>query len=83
LPANPQSGKQFQTDAGPHGYIRQISARYRPPPTGKYEDFSTGFVVNDSSVRDRLDGVAVARDGALLISEDASGTTWRAAFAGE
>ncbi len=34
-------------------------------PTGEYEDFVTGFVVNDSEVWGRPVGVAVARDGAL------------------
>jgi hypothetical protein len=46
-------------------------------PTGEYEDFVTGFVVNDSHVWGRPVGVAVAHDGALLVSEDASGTIWR------
>jgi glucose/arabinose dehydrogenase len=39
-------------------------------PTGEYEDFMTGFVVDDSSVWARPVSVAVARDGALLVSED-------------
>ena len=42
-------------------------------PTGEYEDFVTGFVVNDSEVWGRPVGVAVAHDGALLISEDGNG----------
>jgi glucose/arabinose dehydrogenase len=46
-------------------------------PTGAYEDFVTGFVVNDSDVWGRPVGVAVARDGALLVSEDGNGTIWR------
>jgi glucose/arabinose dehydrogenase len=46
-------------------------------PTGEYEDFVTGFVVNDSEVWGRPVGVAVAHDGALLISEDGNGTLWR------
>jgi glucose/arabinose dehydrogenase len=46
-------------------------------PTGEYEDFVTGFVVNDSDVWGRPVGIAVARDGALLVSEDANGTIWR------
>jgi glucose/arabinose dehydrogenase len=46
-------------------------------PTGEYEDFVTGFVVDDSSVWGRPVGVAVAHDGALLVSEDANGTIWR------
>jgi glucose/arabinose dehydrogenase len=46
-------------------------------PTGAYEDFVTGFVVNDREVWGRPVGVAVAHDGALLISEDGNGTIWR------
>jgi glucose/arabinose dehydrogenase len=46
-------------------------------PTGEYEDFVTGFVINDSEVRGRPVGVAVAAVGALLISEDGNGTIWR------
>jgi glucose/arabinose dehydrogenase len=46
-------------------------------PTGEYEDFVTGFVINDSQVWGRPVGVAVAHDGALLISEDGNGTIWR------
>ena len=46
-------------------------------PTGEYEDFVTGFVVNDSEVWGRPVGVAVAHDGALLISEDGNGSIWR------
>ncbi len=46
-------------------------------PTGEYQDFVTGFVVNDSEVWGRPVGVAVARDGALLVSEDGNGTIWR------
>ncbi len=46
-------------------------------PTGEYQDFLTGFVVNDSDVWGRPVGIAVAHDGALLVSEDANGTIWR------
>jgi glucose/arabinose dehydrogenase len=46
-------------------------------PTGEYEDFATGFVVNDRQVWGRPVGVAVAHDGALLVSEDGNGTIWR------
>jgi hypothetical protein len=46
-------------------------------PTGEYEDFVTGFVVGDSDVWGRPVGVAVTRDGALLVSEDGNGTIWR------
>lgn len=46
-------------------------------PTGAYEDFMTGFVVSAGSVWGRPVGVAVARDGALIVTEDGSGTIWR------
>jgi glucose/arabinose dehydrogenase len=49
-------------------------------PTGEYEDFLTGFVIDDDSVWGRPVGVAVARDGALLVSEDGNGTIWRIAY---
>jgi glucose/arabinose dehydrogenase len=51
-------------------------------PTGEYEDFATGFVINDSTVWGRPVGVTVDKDGALLISEDASGTIWRVSYTG-
>jgi glucose/arabinose dehydrogenase len=46
-------------------------------PTGEYEDFMTGFFVNNDSVWARPAGVAVTRDGALLVSDDANGTIFR------
>jgi glucose/arabinose dehydrogenase len=51
-------------------------------PTGEYDDFATGFVINDSTVWGRPVGVTVDKDGALLISEDASGTIWRVSYTG-
>jgi glucose/arabinose dehydrogenase len=50
-------------------------------PTGEYMDFLTGFVVNDRSVWGRPVGVAVAHDGALLVTEDGNGTVWRVSYA--
>lgn len=46
-------------------------------PTGEYEDFMTGFMVDNDSVWGRPAGVAVTRDGALLVSDDANGTIFR------
>jgi glucose/arabinose dehydrogenase len=46
-------------------------------PTGEYEDFMTGFVVDNNSVWGRPAGVAITRDGALLVSDDANGTIFR------
>jgi glucose/arabinose dehydrogenase len=46
-------------------------------PTGEYEDFVTGFVIDDASVWGRPVGVAQAKDGSLIFSEDSNGTIWR------
>jgi glucose/arabinose dehydrogenase len=51
-------------------------------PTGEYEDFLVGFVADDASVWGRPVGVAVAHDGALLVSDDAGGAIWRVAYLG-
>jgi glucose/arabinose dehydrogenase len=50
-------------------------------PTGEYDDFLTGFVVDNRSVWGRPVGVAVAHDGALLVTEDGNGTLWRISHA--
>jgi hypothetical protein len=52
-------------------------------PTGTYEDFLTGFVADDSGVWGRPVGVAVAHDGALLVSDDGGGMLWRVAYSPE
>jgi len=52
-------------------------------PTGEYEDFATGFVIDDRELWGRPVGVAVANDGALLVSEDADGTIWRITYSGK
>ena len=50
--------------------------------TGVQEDFITGFVLSDSEVWGRPVGIAVAADGALLVSEDGNGTIWRVSWKG-
>jgi glucose/arabinose dehydrogenase len=45
--------------------------------TGEYEDFVTGFVIDDAHVWGRPFGIAQSKDGALLFSEDGNGTIWR------
>jgi glucose/arabinose dehydrogenase len=49
-------------------------------PTGEYEDFVTGFVTQDGKVWGRPVGVAVAKDGSLLISDDGSNSIWRISY---
>jgi glucose/arabinose dehydrogenase len=46
-------------------------------PTNEYEDFLTGFIVDNSSAWARPGGVAVARDGSLLVSDDGNHFIWR------
>ena len=51
--------------------------------TGEYEDFLTGFVVDDKNVWGRPVGVATAPDGSLLVSDDGSGSIWRITYTGK
>ena len=51
-------------------------------PTGAYEDFLTGFVADDSSAWGRPVDVAVTKDGALLVTDDAAGAIWRVRWKG-
>jgi glucose/arabinose dehydrogenase len=51
-------------------------------PSGTYEDFMTGFVTPEGDVWARPVGVAVAADGALLVSDDENGTIWRVSYRG-
>ena len=51
-------------------------------PTGEYEDFMTGFVTPAGDVWGRPVGVAVAKDGALFVSDDGSNAVWRVSYAG-
>jgi glucose/arabinose dehydrogenase len=50
--------------------------------TGEYEDFVTGFVTADGRVWGRPVGVTVARDGALIVSDDGGNLLWRVSYAG-
>lgn len=51
--------------------------------TGEYVDFMTGLVLNDAEVWARPYGIAVAKDGALIVSDDANGQLFRIAPAGK
>ncbi len=52
-------------------------------PTGEYEDFLTGFVADAGHVWGRPVGVAMAADGALLVSDDGSNAIWRVSYGGK
>ena len=50
---------------------------------GEYEDFVSGFVTPDGKVWGRPVGVAVAKDGSLMVSDDGSNSIWRISYAGK
>ena len=50
--------------------------------SGEYEDFLTGFVMDNDQVWGRPVGITVAADGSLLVSDDASNSIWRVSYAG-
>ena len=92
-------GKQFPAEyqgdifAAEHGsWNRSVRVGYeliRVPlhqtghATGKYEDFMTGFVVDNKNVWGRPVGVAVATDGSLLVTDDGSNSIWRISYTGK
>jgi glucose/arabinose dehydrogenase len=55
-------------------------------PVGGYEDFLTGFAKTGTSpaqVWGRPAGLLVAKDGSLLVADDAGKTVWRVAYTGK
>ncbi|QJP17309.1 sorbosone dehydrogenase family protein [Starkeya sp. ORNL1] len=51
-------------------------------PSGKAEDFVTGFLDADGKARGRPVGVAMDKSGALLIADDVGNTVWRVTASG-
>jgi glucose/arabinose dehydrogenase len=51
--------------------------------SGVYGDFLTGFLTADGQVWGRPVGVAVAKDGSLLVTDDASRSIWRVSYVGK
>lgn len=63
------------------GYkVVRLMMRRDGTATGEYDDFVWGWAVPGSGVWGRPVDVLVAPDGALLISDDGSGTVWRVAY---
>jgi glucose/arabinose dehydrogenase/mono/diheme cytochrome c family protein len=91
-------GKQFPAEyqgdifASEHGsWNRSVRAGYeviRVPlhqsgkASGDYQDFLTGFVVDNGHVWGRPVGITVAPDGSLLVSDDGSNSIWRISYTG-
>src|ERR1700691_727245 len=51
--------------------------------SGDYEDFVTGFVLDNGKVWGRPVGMAVASDGSLLFTDDGSNSIWRVVYTGK
>jgi glucose/arabinose dehydrogenase len=51
--------------------------------TGEYQDFLTGFVTADGDVWGRPVGVAVAKDGSLIVTDDGTNSAWRVSYTGK
>jgi glucose/arabinose dehydrogenase/cytochrome c2 len=49
-------------------------------PTGEYDDFLVGFVVDADSVWGRPVGLVIASDGSLLVSEDGNNVVYRISY---
>ena len=91
-------GSQFPAEyrgdifASEHGsWNRSVRAGYeviRVPmhqtgrASGEYEDFITGFVVDNGHVWGRPVGITVAPDGSLLVTDDGSNSIWRVSYTG-
>jgi len=91
-------GKQFPPEfwgdifAAEHGsWNKSVRAGYeviRIPlhqsgnATGEYEDFLTGFVVDNKRAWGRPAGVAIGLDGSLFVTDDASNSIWRVKYVG-
>jgi glucose/arabinose dehydrogenase len=92
-------GKQFPAEyqgdlfAAEHGsWNRAVRVGYeliRVPlhqtghASGEYQDFMTGFVVDNQHVWGRPVSVAVAPDGSLLVTDDGSESIWRITYTGK
>lgn len=92
-------GKQFPAEyegdifASEHGsWNRAVRVGYeliRVPlhqtghASGEYQDFMTGFVIDNEHVWGRPVAVAVAPDGSLLVTDDGSNSIWRISYSGK
>jgi glucose/arabinose dehydrogenase len=83
------SGDIFAAEHGSWNRQRRVGYKViRAPlkngnPTGEYEDFMTGFVTPEGDVWGRPVGVAVAKDGALMVTDDGSNSVWRVSYQGK
>jgi glucose/arabinose dehydrogenase len=63
------------------GYeVVRVPLHQQGKASGEYQDFLTGFVTEDGNVWGRPVGIAVAKDGSLLVSDDATELIWRISY---
>jgi len=66
------------------GYeVIRVPMHHTGRATGEYEDFLTGFAVDNRHVWGRPVGVTVAPDGSLLVTDDGSNSIWRVVYVGK
>jgi hypothetical protein len=49
-------------------------------PTGEYDDFLVGFIVDDGNASGRPVGLLVNKDGSLLLSDDGANIVYRISY---
>lgn len=92
------TGRQFPPDYRNDAFVAMHGSWNRAPVTGykvvrlrfengrpvRFEDFLTGFLIEDGKAHfGRPAGLAVTRDGALLVSDDTNGVVYRIAYRGD
>ena len=84
----PYRGSIFAAEHGSWNRARRTGYKVITAPlqngksTGEYVDFMTGFVTPSGDVWGRPVAVAVAKDGALFVSDDAGNCIWRVTYGG-
>jgi glucose/arabinose dehydrogenase len=71
--------------ASPRGYVVAFVPFNAGKPSGEYKVFMSGFWPGDQrpEVWGRPAGIAVAKDGSLLVADDTSNTVWRVSYTGK
>lgn len=65
------------------GYEVIHIAMHNGKADGSYEDFLTGFVLDNNSVWGRPVGVAIGKDGSLFVTDDGSRSVWHISYEGQ
>lgn len=65
------------------GYeVIRVPLHHTNHASGEYEDFLTGFVVDNGHVWGRPVGITEIKDGSLLVTDDGSNSIWRIVYTG-